>query len=825
MVSSAVVRLNIATLNSHAAVKACLSGAPDRLQRAARMESEKAAAAGGAQEPTVVHAHAVGRVVEEAAVVIAPPRLPRRHTGIAQAGYGGGAAAAYIVPDGSGHRHSLETNALCHTDRTAGATIDFDDIGVDVAHRRKQEQCCRRNRWQIAALTLVSIAGAAALVLMLGSSPQSSKEKQQPVQASVDATLQAGAGSCCQAMTASCIACSRGLTVAQVCLQDPTVSGCRQQTPTRGSPSPPAPSSPTAAPLPPPICCMAMTASCIACSRGLTVAQVCLQDPTISGCQRPTFTPPSPPASQRQVATVSLSVDISLFNADRQQFVSNFATGIGATLSVSPSRVVIVNVQPGSVQVQFYITSRAANSTAAANELSTDAAMALLSDVAQMQQRAQIFARFNMGSLTTVRVETRPVLATVDPLYVGPSLSPSPSSPTLSTPCADLRVPYCDNGICIRDDDAPFYSENDAVGIGWSHTKISDTGSAGLVHGPWGSEVSSVSTVISVPTGVELCRVSWRSWAIDSRDGEIDRVLINGVKVWESRPRQRCRDGWTAGPADFPNPWMGQRSVDVCYVDVTVDVACAAGSMLIEFNSGVNQHINNEAWAYNNLAVDSTPSYKAVLAEKGAVREGWSNVEVTDVGSAGLVHGPYGNDVRSVTKIVGVPTDATKCRVSWRSWAIDSRDGEVDRVFVDGALVWEKAGQWPCRSGWQTGPGDFPNPSQRGQRSGHVCYVDVSVEVVCSGTLSLEFRSAIDQAEENEAWAFSSVTVETPAPYRCSCSSGWGGDTCDTVATGAGVVIGRSSAAGIEGASACANVAARHEVRCCADRAQPRYLL
>jgi hypothetical protein len=691
------------------------------------------------------------------------PRLPVRSIAAVQAGYGD--ASAYIV------RESVETNALCE-DKATGGTIGFPSIGIGVTSRQK-DVCWRRSRWRFAALLVLSMAIGVILVLILKVDGASSRppDKEKLVKAPPDSTLQADS---------------------------------------------------TGDMAPPPTCCMALIASCIACSRDVTIGQLCAQEPSISGCQHHSSSPLPPLLpEQRQVAMVALSIDISQFNADRQAFASDFTAAMGAILSVNPTRIVIVDVQPGSVHVQFYVRAPATAATGAV-ELSAAAAMALLSNSTHIQRQAQTFSRFNLGTLTPISVATRSAASLANALYLAPGSFVSqplpPSPPATSVPCERLNVPYCGNhGMCIRHDDPPFYHENGAIGIGWSHSKVSVAGSTGLVHGPWGREVKKVSTVVSVPSGVQLCRVSWRSWAIDSRDGEIDRVAINGVRVWESRPRQHCLHGWTNGPADFPNPWRGQRARDVCYVNVTVDVACTTGSMLIEFSSGINQGINDEAWAFSSLAVDTTPSYNTVLAELGAESTGWSNTEITHVGSAGLVHGPWGKNTRSVTKIVALPTGVSgTCRLSWRSWAIDSRDGELDSVFVDQIRVWQRAPRRPCQNGWQYGPGDFPNP-WRGQRSSHVCYVDVTVQVPCSGTMHLEFRSAINQAEHDEAWAFSSVTVSTLAPYRCFCHSGWAGDTCDTIASGAGVVIGRSSAAGAEGSSACANVAAKHEVRCCAD--------
>ena len=52
------------------------------------------------------------------------------------------------------------------------------------------------------------------------------------------------------------------------------------------------------------------------------------------------------------------------------------------------------------------------------------------------------------------------------------------------------------------------------------------------MHGPWGNDATDVTISVPVPAGITSCEVSWRSWGIDSRDGEVDSVQINGEEVW-----------------------------------------------------------------------------------------------------------------------------------------------------------------------------------------------------------------------------------------------------------------------------------------------------
>lgn len=124
-----------------------------------------------------------------------------------------------------------------------------------------------------------------------------------------------------------------------------------------------------------------------------------------------------------------------------------------------------------------------------------------------------------------------------------------------------------------------------------------------------------------------------------------------------------------------------------------------------------------------------------MTVESGADGLGWSDREVTRAGSAGFVHGPWGNEVLEVSKTFRLPTDATQCIVSWKSWAANTRDGEHDRVEIDGRVVWDHASHYgDCEEGWQPGPPDFPNAGEGG-----VCFFDATVIVPCSGAMLVTF--------------------------------------------------------------------------------------
>ena len=312
--------------------------------------------------------------------------------------------------------------------------------------------------------------------------------------------------------------------------------------------------------------------------------------------------------------------------------------------------------------------------------------------------------------------------------------------------------------------DVVILRENGACAAGWTNTEVTDVGSAGVVHGPWGNDATDVTLEVTIPEGITDCEVSWRSWAIDSRDNEVDRVLIDGAEVWSAAARcwgSDVAEGWELGPMDFPNPFGGEsQNNEVCFAEITVEVKCK-DVMVLNFVSGIDQAEADESWAFSDVTVIGSDGAVVILSEKddganGAKAEGWSNSEVTDVGSAGMVHGPWGNDATDVSIEITIPADLYHCEVKWRSWAIDSRDNEIDSVLINGEEVWAAAASSSCPDPYEHGPTDFPN-TWGGEDE--VCFAEMAVQVPCEGVLTLNFLSGIDQGEADEAWAFSDVVV------------------------------------------------------------------
>jgi len=83
---------------------------------------------------------------------------------------------------------------------------------------------------------------------------------------------------CCKAMTADCLACDACLTVEELCAAKPDVVGCEagQQVERRRDDDKCDHDR---------MCCMAMTADCLACKACQTVEELCIAKPEVVGCE------------------------------------------------------------------------------------------------------------------------------------------------------------------------------------------------------------------------------------------------------------------------------------------------------------------------------------------------------------------------------------------------------------------------------------------------------------------------------------------------------------------------------------------------------------
>ena len=185
-----------------------------------------------------------------------------------------------------------------------------------------------------------------------------------------------------------------------------------------------------------------------------------------------------------------------------------------------------------------------------------------------------------------------------------------------------------------------------AQAAGWSNTEITDAGSAGLVHGPWGNDATDVFIDVAVPAGYERCEVSWVSWIADSRDHEVDSVLIDGVEVWSMTARcweDDKGEGWTFAPPDFPNPYNGHSPNQACFAAVTVEAPCS-GTMRLNFVSGINQDEADESWAFSNVSVVALPPHAPPPEPEPEPLVGWApaacpDADFVDIADIALVSG------------------------------------------------------------------------------------------------------------------------------------------------------------------------------------------
>lgn len=83
---------------------------------------------------------------------------------------------------------------------------------------------------------------------------------------------------CCEAMTAECIACRRGIGQREVCDEDVHISGCPQLASDARRRS----------------CCDAMNAECVACRMGISRRELCQQDVSFPGCSSFPHSNPKP---------------------------------------------------------------------------------------------------------------------------------------------------------------------------------------------------------------------------------------------------------------------------------------------------------------------------------------------------------------------------------------------------------------------------------------------------------------------------------------------------------------------------------------------------
>ena len=88
----------------------------------------------------------------------------------------------------------------------------------------------------------------------------------------------------------------------------------------------------------------------------------------------------------------------------------------------------------------------------------------------------------------------------------------------------------------------------------------------------------------------------------------------------------------------------------------------------------------------NTLAFSTYMVSTGLAAGQSPGQFSWTNALTKDVTSEDSIHGPFDNGQRDHTGTVSIPY-AGKCKLSFTLWAMDTRDGERDRVDWNGKTI------------------------------------------------------------------------------------------------------------------------------------------
>ncbi len=157
-----------------------------------------------------------------------------------------------------------------------------------------------------------------------------------------------------------------------------------------------------------------------------------------------------------------------------------------------------------------------------------------------------------------------------------------------------------------------------------------------------------------------------------------------------------------------------------------------------------------------------------IALENTADATGWSDGTLTDAnvgGAATKVHGVWGTGGGSAKTFDFKAIPHTQARVKGRYYAIDSWDNEGNgaQVHVDGALKFAATKAYSSAgsgAGWVTA--SF-SPAPWGNNSGPNGYWNIEAAMGLldhqAGSLTLDFKTGIDQDKSDESFAFSHVQV------------------------------------------------------------------
>ena len=127
---------------------------------------------------------------------------------------------------------------------------------------------------------------------------------------------------------------------------------------------------------------------------------------------------------------------------------------------------------------------------------------------------------------------------------------------------------------------------------------MTDVGERGLVHGPWGNDVTSVEKTFEFGGSGGSCEISWISFGLNSRDNEWERVFVNDVEVWGQQISPDYGNPETANWLDS-DPGVG--NIRMYEVSVTVD-DCGP-TVVLRFDSAIDQALSDEGWAFSSVSI------------------------------------------------------------------------------------------------------------------------------------------------------------------------------------------------------------------------------
>jgi len=351
-----------------------------------------------------------------------------------------------------------------------------------------------------------------------------------------------------------------------------------------------------------------------------------------------------------------------------------------------------------------------------------------------------------------------------------PCLSLSTSSSSESS--TDTTLPIVPVGPTIHHE----YSEVEALKFtGWNSDEGTKAGTH-YIHGPFGKHDAIKKTLDNLPQHTRV-KVAFRFWALDSWDREWAYFFADGKALWKKqRINPHHCEGWRNNNNnhlgyDVVDPWGGENKQD-CYEDVEFTFAHTGGKLELKFDSSINQHKGDEAWAVEMINVKFiTP--QAIGRVYSEVELGnfqvWDNYG-TNVGSH-FLHGPFGTNNAIKKTLENLPAH-TEVNVKFRYWALDSWDREWARFYADGQNRWQKQRTNPhhCH-GWQNNNNNhlgYDVSDPWGGENKQDCYEDAEVTFAhTSDKIEVKFDSTINQHMHDEAWAVEMIVVNfIEAPQR-----------------------------------------------------------